>query len=60
MVPTHIAKNSIGGLRAFEDYAFDYVGDIFTLVDSRLDDFEDLFPLDDLHRVAFFIKQLRD
>jgi hypothetical protein len=56
----YIDKNSIGGLCAFEDYAFDHVGDVFTLIDSGLDDFEDFLPLDDLHWVPFFVEQLRD
>src|SRR5881409_1769559 len=39
---------------ALEDDAFDDVGDVFALVDGRLNDFENLFPLDDLDGVRFF------
>src|SRR5580765_3812161 len=47
----------LGGLY---DYAFDDVGDVFAFIYRGLDDFEDFFPLDDLHRVFFFVKKLRD
>jgi len=44
----------------FEDDAFDHVGDVFTFVDRGFDDFEDFFPLDDLHGIGFFIEKLGD
>src|SRR5258708_30119126 len=45
---------------ALENDAFDDVGDVFALVDGGLDDFEDLFPLDDLDGVFFFVEKLGD
>src|SRR5882757_10361933 len=45
---------------ALQHYAFYHIGDIFALIDGGLDDFKNLFPLDDLHRIGFFIEELRD
>jgi len=39
---------------------FDYVGDVFTLVNRSFDDFEDFFPLDDLDRGLFLVEKLGD
>src|ERR1700685_1055537 len=46
-----------GGL---QDDALNDVGDVFTLIDSSFDDFKNLFPLDDLHRIFLFVEELRD
>ena len=46
-----------GGL---EDDAFDDVGDVFALVDGGFDDFVNLLPFDDLHRVFFLVEELGD
>jgi hypothetical protein len=40
--------------------AFNYVGDIFALIDRGFDDLEDFLPLDDLDGVLFFVKKLSD
>src|SRR5262249_16202350 len=48
------------GLSALENDAFDYVGDVFALVDRGFNDFEDFFPLDDLHGIFFFVEKLGD
>src|SRR5258705_8069755 len=45
---------------AFQHYAFYHIGDIFALIDGSLYDFKNLFPLDDLNRIGFFIKELSD
>src|SRR5712664_2519420 len=45
---------------ALENDAFDDVGDVFALVDGGLDDFEDLFPLDDLDGIFLFVEELRN
>src|SRR5882672_1615798 len=46
------------GSGALKDDAFDDVGDVLALVDGGLDDFENLFPLDDLDGVLFFVEEL--
>src|ERR1700733_3764808 len=46
-----------GGL---QDDAFNDVGDVFALVYGGFDHFKNFLPLDDLHRVFFFVKELRD
>src|ERR1700743_1685611 len=46
-----------GGL---QDDAFDDIGDVFAFIDGGFDDFEDLFPLDDLHRIFLFVEKLSD
>src|ERR1700676_3554269 len=45
---------------ALQHYAFYHIGDIFALVDGGLDDLKNLFPLDDLNRIGFFIEKLGD
>src|SRR6266481_423890 len=45
---------------ALEDDAFDDVRNVFALVNSSLDDFEDFFPLDDLDGVFFLVEELGD
>src|ERR1700694_5888504 len=45
---------------ALQHYAFYHIGDIFALIDSSLDNFKNLFPLDDLNRIGFFIEELGD
>jgi hypothetical protein len=52
--------DSICGSCGLQDYAFDYVGYVFAFVHGGFDDFENFFPLDDLHRVFFFVEELRD
>src|ERR1700730_6537926 len=53
-------REGIHGSGALQDHAFDDVGNIFTLIDSSLDDFKNLLPLDDLNRISFFIEELSD
>jgi hypothetical protein len=53
-------KLVIGESGALDDDAFDYVGDVFTFVDGGFDDFEDLFPLDDLDGIFFLVEKLGD
>src|ERR1700730_4775465 len=53
-------REGIHGSGALQDHAFDDVGNIFTLIDSSLDDLKNLLPLDDLNRICFFIEELRD
>src|SRR5215472_14806264 len=43
-----------------QDDAFNHVGNVFTFVHCGFHHFENLFPLDDLHRVFFFFEQLGD
>src|SRR5256884_907428 len=45
---------------ALQPYAFYHIGDIFALIDGCLDNFKNLFPLDDLNRIGFFIEELSD
>src|SRR5437870_10533671 len=45
---------------ALQHYAFYHIGDIFALIDGCLDNFKNLFPLDDLNRIGFFIEELSD
>src|SRR5579859_6471603 len=47
---------ALSDLRGFQDDAFNDVGDVFAFVDGGFDHFENLFPLDDLHRVFFLVK----
>src|SRR5258706_10227821 len=51
-------KLVIGRSGAFEDDAFDDVGDVFALVDGGFDDFENLFPFDDLDGILLFVEEL--
>src|SRR5260370_9288833 len=53
-------KLVIGRSGAFQDHAFDDIGDVFALVDGGLDDFKDFFPLDDLDGIFFFVEELGD
>jgi len=46
------------GLGALQYDAFDDVGDIFTLIDRSLYNFENLFPLNDLNGIFFLVEQL--
>src|SRR5712672_3178416 len=48
------------GSGALQHYAFYHIGDVFALIDGSLDDFKNLFPLYDLHRIGFFIEELSD
>src|SRR5215831_19479357 len=38
----------------------DGIGDVIALIHGGFDDFVDLFPLDDLNRIGFFVEELRD
>src|ERR1700719_1805874 len=51
-------RNTSSG--ALDDDAFDDVGDVFALVDGGFDDFEYLFPLDDLDGISLLVKKLGD
>src|SRR5260221_5788492 len=51
-------KLVIGRSGAFQDDAFDDVGDVFALVDGGFDDFENLFPFDDLDGILLFVEEL--
>src|SRR5580693_5245858 len=51
-------KLVIGESSALDDDAFDDVGDILAFIHSGLDDFEYLFPLDDLYGIFFFVEKL--
>src|SRR5580658_7591677 len=53
-------KLVIGESSALDDYAFDYVGDVFAFVHGGFNDFEDFFPLDDLDGVSFLVEKLGD
>src|SRR6266403_1276227 len=55
-----INLGNICGSCGLQDYAFDHVGYVFAFVHGGFDDFENFFPLDDLHRVFFFVEELRD
>src|SRR5258708_36072726 len=55
-----ISMGGICGLVGLQDYAFDYVGYVFALVDGGLYDFENFFPFDDLHGIFFFVEELGD
>src|SRR6267143_4547852 len=48
------------GSGALQHYAFYHIGDIFALIDGSLDNFKNLFPLDDLNRIGFIIEELSD
>src|SRR5260370_26214692 len=50
----------MGGSGGLQDDAFDDVGDVFSLVDGGLDDFEDFFPLDDLDGIVLLMEELSD
>src|SRR6266436_6940153 len=41
----------------FRDDAFNDVGDVFALVDGGFDDFENLFPFDDLDGILLFVEK---
>src|SRR5579859_8253660 len=51
---------TVHGLGALEDDAFNDVGDVFAFVDGGFNDFEDFLPLDDLNGIGFFVEELGD
>src|SRR5262245_63320096 len=55
---TETSVGSISGV--FDDNAFEQIGDVFTPVRGRLEEVENLLPLDDRDRVAFLIEELDD
>src|SRR5208337_2619833 len=52
--------NRLTGSGVLQDDALDYVGDVFAFIHGGFHDFEDLFPLDDLDGVLFFLEKLGD
>jgi hypothetical protein len=51
---------TVHGLSALEDDAFDYVGDVFAFIHGGFNDFENFLPLDDLNGIGFFVEELGD
>src|SRR5579872_1972077 len=45
---------------ALQDDAFNDIGDVFAFIHSGFDNLKDFLPLDNLHRIFFFVEELRD
>src|SRR6266403_2637966 len=52
--------NRLTGSGVLQDDALDHIRDVFTLVNGGFNHFKNLFPLDDLNGVFFFLKELGD